>query len=103
ANRPIGIEADDADFPCCGENCRDVAGRMHREVNERPSRRRHIGTYGTAVTWQDRERALWTVLKDGVKSLLKQDDRVICRARLCDRQARDGEIYGFDRGSFFRA
>src|SRR5437868_8159986 len=49
SNRSVGIEPHDAHFSCCGENRRNVAGRMHREVNHRPSWRRHVGMHGLAV------------------------------------------------------
>ena len=84
SNRAMWIEPNDADSGSRGENCRNVAGRMHREVNHGPSWRRHVGLHGVAIALQCRQRALWTVLKDGVKPLLKQHDVAACGMHLCD-------------------
>ena len=34
SNRSISIKAHDAHFPCGGENCGNVAGGMHGEINQ---------------------------------------------------------------------
>ena len=66
SNRAIWIEPNDAHFRSRGENCRNVAGRMHREVDHRPSLRRRVGAHRAAVALQYRQRTLRTVLEDGV-------------------------------------
>jgi len=75
-----------------GENCRNVAGRMHREVVHRPSRGRRVGLHGMTVALHYRQRTLRTVLKDGCKSLLENDDLVTRGAHLCNCLTNDREI-----------
>src|ERR1700704_3340225 len=94
------IEPNDADSRSRGENRRNVAGRMLREVNHEPSRRRHVGLNGAAIALQCRQRALWTVLKDGVKPLLKQHDVTACGAHLYDCLTSYCEIHEIHTGGW---
>ena len=76
---------------------------MHREVNHGPTRRRHVGLHGVAIALQCRQRALWTILKDGVKPLLENHNLITRGAHLCHCLTNNRKIDIVDWRSLFTA